>query len=385
MSSMSSVIGKGSFGTVVRTSEDTVIKTIKIIDNKNFDYSAVSELCVLSTFSHPHMNTSLSHRKNDANLEISMPYGGITLTKWTEKTGYLQRIESIPNIAFQLLSVLAYLEKFSIAHSDIKPDNILIDENLRVTLIDWGSAALNFTTRNYVGCTHITAAPEQFEYEFTSNKSDVFSLGMTIKFLIHGKYDIDDYDKYMSQQDLLKKYKCIYPMVSKYAIPDHLMDVYDVLALMLFMDPSDRPSASRLVGSKVFFERFGKPIKGIDPEEGLKVDCIAGSKHFTETEMNELTDWMKEVCFSVCILDSVMDSAINILNKYLAIENSTKITELQKVGSACLLLSQCLYSSGGEGAECIGICDSADNCFDVNELHECAWKIGSTLGWKLWR
>lgn len=38
------------------------------------------------------------------------------------------------------MNIIDYLHSFKVAHRDLKPDNILLDENLHVKICDFGSA-----------------------------------------------------------------------------------------------------------------------------------------------------------------------------------------------------------------------------------------------------
>lgn len=84
-----------------------------------------------------------------------------------------------------------------IIHRDIKPSNIIVNEE-SVTLIDFGIArsindqsaqdTTHLGTRNY-------APPEQFGFAQTDERSDVYTLGLVLYFLLSGKDPCSDFKK----------------------------------------------------------------------------------------------------------------------------------------------------------------------------------------------
>ena len=95
-------------------------------------------------------------------------------------------------IASQICDILAYLHAQSppIIHRDIKPQNIILDSDSKAWLIDFGisreydASASKDTT--YFGTVDF-APPEQYGFSQTDHRTDIFSLGVLIGWLLTGE------------------------------------------------------------------------------------------------------------------------------------------------------------------------------------------------------
>jgi len=100
--------------------------------------------------------------------------------------------EEIWEVVQQVGNALTYLHGKGILHQDIKPDNVLIEEDGTYLLSDFGiSNRLRSTLRKSTGATHSMttayAPPERFEDRpKTTEKGDIFSLGVMIYELATG-------------------------------------------------------------------------------------------------------------------------------------------------------------------------------------------------------
>jgi serine/threonine protein kinase len=95
-------------------------------------------------------------------------------------------------IGVQLCDILTYLhgQRPPVIHRDIKPQNIVMDESGKITLIDFGiSREYDESARAdtvFFG-TQEFAPPEQYGFSQTDNRADIFSLGVVLAWLLTGR------------------------------------------------------------------------------------------------------------------------------------------------------------------------------------------------------
>lgn len=112
-----------------------------------------------------------------------------------------QRFRSIVRIALQAAEALSYAHKRGIIHRDVKPSNILLDENGVVWLTDFGLAKSNedeqsddlTQTGDFLGTLRYMA-PERFKGE-CDERADIYSLGLTLYEMLTGKEAFDCTDR----------------------------------------------------------------------------------------------------------------------------------------------------------------------------------------------
>lgn len=108
--------------------------------------------------------------------------------------GYVFSISEVVHFLETMFSVLAITEKHNIIHRDIKPDNILIDENGKYWLLDFGIArhldleSLTLTNSPFGLFTIGYSASEQFRNrkKDIDIRADFFSLGVVVTEMIQG-------------------------------------------------------------------------------------------------------------------------------------------------------------------------------------------------------
>ena len=106
---------------------------------------------------------------------------GITLKKYIEKKNGLAFKEAV-NIAIQVCLGMGAAHHNKIIHRDIKPQNIIISKDGKVKVTDFGiakAATSDTITTNVMGSVHYTS-PEQARGGYSDEKSDIYSLGITM-------------------------------------------------------------------------------------------------------------------------------------------------------------------------------------------------------------
>ncbi|MCR5176910.1 MAG: serine/threonine protein kinase [Anaerovibrio sp.] len=101
-------------------------------------------------------------------------------------------ILTIPNFTITellkgILPVLREIHSAGIIHRDIKPEHIILGNDMKPYLIDFGIARMNKKHNQYdteILGTRRYAPPEQFGYQSTDQRSDIYSLGQTLATLL---------------------------------------------------------------------------------------------------------------------------------------------------------------------------------------------------------
>ena len=112
---------------------------------------------------------------------------GITLKKFIEKKGRLSIKEAV-GIAIQIAQGLEAAHNNHIIHRDIKPQNIMISREGKVKVADFGIAkavSSNTYTQSAIGSVHYLS-PEQARGGYCDEKSDIYSLGVTLYEMLSG-------------------------------------------------------------------------------------------------------------------------------------------------------------------------------------------------------
>ena len=190
------LIGKGGMSKVY-LAESTTLGTkwaIKAVDKKlNAQFDLLAEPNILKKLNHPALPRIIDIEEDETNIYIIEDYIDGRSLDSRLKTEKRFDEETVINWSKQLCDVLIYLHNQKpnpIIYRDMKPANIIVTKENRVKLIDFGIAREfkieNDSDTTYMG-TRGYAAPEQYGSSQTDQRTDIYSLGVTMYHLITGK------------------------------------------------------------------------------------------------------------------------------------------------------------------------------------------------------
>lgn len=117
---------------------------------------------------------------------------GITLKEYISKKGCLS-VKEATSIAIQVSMGLEAAHSHGIVHRDVKPQNIIISTDGKVKVTDFGiarAASSNTISSNAMGSVHYSS-PEQVRGGYSDEKSDIYSLGITLYEMVTGRVPFD--------------------------------------------------------------------------------------------------------------------------------------------------------------------------------------------------
>lgn len=190
------VVGAGGMSIVYkarchRLNRNVAIKVLKpeFSNDKNFVTKFRVEAQASAGLSHPNIVNVYDVYDDDGIYFIVMELvDGITLKEYIEQYGRLNMDKAL-DFAIQIASGLEAAHESHIIHRDIKPQNIIVSKNGNIKVTDFGiakAATSNTLTSGAMGSVHYIS-PEQARGGFSDERSDIYSLGITMYEMVTGR------------------------------------------------------------------------------------------------------------------------------------------------------------------------------------------------------
>jgi len=195
-------IGEGGMAVVYKAkcrilNRFVAIKILKpeYSNNSEFMEKFRREALATATFSHSNIvNIYDVGSEGNINYIVMELVNGKTLKEYIRENAPLS-MDSTLKISIQIAKALECAHKNKIIHRDIKPHNILINEEGVIKVTDFGIAKATSSdtithTNKVIGSAHYFS-PEQAKGKIVDNRTDIYSFGIVIYEMITGRVPFD--------------------------------------------------------------------------------------------------------------------------------------------------------------------------------------------------
>ncbi len=258
-------LGSGGMGTAFLGEDEALGRkvAVKVMqkalgdDEKAFE-TFKNEAQNAARLNHPHVAQIYSFGKEGDNpyLEMELVPGGDLGTFIADKVPLDPAF--VLRVGMEIAEGLEAAEKVGLFHGDVKPDNILFDENMNAKLVDFGIASrASQGQMEELWGTPYYIAPEKVQKKMNSARSDIYSLGATLYHAITGQPPYDGEDPVAV---IKARFKGPPPPVEKIR-PDVEPEVSRIVTRMMYNDLFMRyPNYKSVIGD---IEKYLSTVKDI--------------------------------------------------------------------------------------------------------------------------
>lgn len=197
------VLGQGGSGITYRakdrlTDQQVALKVLTLRQAENWKKIELfeREAQILSQLDHPAIPHYLDYFQVDLPEDrqfylVQKLAEGTSLADWVHD-GWRASEDEAKQIAEQVLDILIYLHSLPspVIHRDIKPRNLIRQDNQQIVLVDFGAVQVNLHGSETYGSTVVGTygymAPEQFRGKATQ-ATDLYGLAGTLLFILTGR------------------------------------------------------------------------------------------------------------------------------------------------------------------------------------------------------
>jgi serine/threonine protein kinase len=155
--------------------------------------------------------------------------------------------------------ILSFLEMRHVAHTDIKPENICIDSDNKLTIIDFGlTTTVNKYSSNFCGTRFFTDPTFLGEKKIISYENDMFAMGLTAYYILTGNcswselldYSIEKWETVNTDEQLFNLLPSVHGDADK--------ELFDVVRSMLSF-------SKRITPTELYNHPLVKDLKHLYP------------------------------------------------------------------------------------------------------------------------
>lgn len=291
-------LGRGGMGTVykgvhARSGEVIAIKVIAIgvANSPRFRRRFDAEIETLQRLKHPNIVQLVGFGEEQGMLFYTMEYvEGQSLHEHLRQHTKMP-FSDVIQIGIETASALKHAHDFGIIHRDLKPANLMLTQDGRIKLTDFGIAKLfGSTDMTALGSVIGTAdymPPEQAEGKAVTVRSDLYSLGSVLYALLAGRAPFGG--KTVPEVLYSVRYSSVPSLDDRVAgLPSELVTLINEL---LEKDPGKRPPTALVVGNRLKsmqqgLQKFGATDDGSQRPTSVDTKQKIGT-HLTSLDLSE--------------------------------------------------------------------------------------------------
>ena len=251
-------LGKGGMGTVYEgvhreTGEPAAVKLLSasLAQEEGFRVRFEAEIETLRKLNHPNIVRLFGFGEQDGHLYYAMELVDGNSFEEELRRGRHFDWREVTRIGIETCRALRHAHDRGIIHRDIKPGNLLLANDGRVKLSDFGIARLFGNTRltsagNVLGTAEYMP-PEQAEGRPVDVRADLYSLGALLYALLAQRPVF----RGKSLVDVLHKQRFEQPEPLRHYAPDAPEELEQIVAQLLEKDPSRRIPNANLLGRRL--------------------------------------------------------------------------------------------------------------------------------------
>ncbi|XP_003496603.1 sperm motility kinase Z-like [Cricetulus griseus] len=221
----------------------TTVAVKALLRQEKWCESKTSEVDIMKILSHPNIISLLQVIETEQNIYLIMEVAeGEQLFNRIQRAGCLKEDEA-RSIFVQLLSAIGYCHDEGVIHRDLKPDNVIVDEQGKVKIIDFGLGARfrpGQKLERLCGAFQFIPPEVFLGIPYDGPKVDIWTLGVLLYYMVTGTVPFGGATLSELREQVLK---------GKYDIPYRLSkELRSMISLLLTMNARQRPMVWDLRG-----------------------------------------------------------------------------------------------------------------------------------------
>lgn len=297
---LDSLIGAGGMALVyrgrdLRTRRDVALKTLRLEYRRDPETRARfrREVRTLAFLTHPNVVKIFDLYEDDEAPWAIMEYiDGVSLKDIVQAQGRLS-LEDTSSVLGQTASALHHLHEQGLVHLDVKPQNVIVQQDGLVKLIDFGLAQPAHTPQELIGGSTFGTvsylAPEQASGEPVDVHTDVYALGCVVYEMLTGRAPFDSENGEV-RHDIVRAHLQDEPLPPSHVEPRGTIppSIDPIVLGALAKRPNDR------YGDTLTFATFFRNAVDDAAEERTNRKGVAGAFEVLPIDVRPKPGWRRE-------------------------------------------------------------------------------------------